>query len=133
MLRTVPEEDVKALRAKRARKMAEVVIGRENGLPTSLSGALISFCLSGAIRSLRSELAGKSHTMLVHVSQRTDDQERIAAAIREQVELRREAERQGQRLDELFASYGNRSRSASKLLQTTRLLSEPPSPFSASS
>jgi hypothetical protein len=104
VLRTVPEEDVQALRAKRAHKMAEIVIGRHDSLPTSLSDALISFCLGGGVRNLRTGLVGKSHTMLVHVSQRTVDQERIASAIREQVELWREAERQGQRLDVLFAS-----------------------------
>jgi hypothetical protein len=108
VLRTVPEEDVEALRTKRGRKMAEVVIGeQEVCLPTSLSDALISFCLSGGVRALRSGRADKSHTMLVHVSQRTDDQERIASAIREQVELWREAERQGQQLETLFASVWN--------------------------
>ncbi|MBL8296559.1 MAG: Z1 domain-containing protein [Bryobacterales bacterium] len=104
VLRTVPEEDVQALRAKRAHKMAEIVIGQHDSVPTSLSDALISFCLGGGVRNLRTGLAGKSHTMLVHVSQRTVDQERIASAIREQVELWREAERQGQRLDALFGS-----------------------------
>ena len=105
VLRTVTEEDVQALRAKRGRRMAEVVIGQQrDGLPTSLSDAIISFCLAGGVRTLRVGSVGKSHTMLVHVSQRTDDQERIAGAIREQVELWREAERQGQRLETLFAS-----------------------------
>jgi hypothetical protein len=105
VIRTVPEEDVQALRAKRGRRMAEVVIGQQrHSLPGSLSDALISFCLAGGVRALRSGMAGKSHTMLVHVSQRTDDQERIANAIHEQVELWREAERQGQRLDKIFAS-----------------------------
>ena len=105
VLRTVTEEDVQALRAKRGRRMAEVVIGQQrDGLPTSLSDAIISFCLAGGVRTLRAGSVGKSHTMLVHVSQRTDDQERIAGAIREQVELWREAERQGQRLETLFAS-----------------------------
>jgi hypothetical protein len=105
VLRKVPEEDVQALRAKRGHKMAEVVIEQQrDGLPTSLSDALISFCLAGGVRILRSGFAGNGHTMLVHVSQRTDDQERIASAIRGQVELWREAERQGQRLDALFAS-----------------------------
>ena len=105
VLRPVPEEDVQALSAKRGRRMAEVVIGQQrDALPASLSDALISFCLAGGVRTLRSGLAGKSHTMLVHVSQRTDDQERIANAIHEQVELWREAERQGQRLESLFAS-----------------------------
>jgi hypothetical protein len=105
VLSTVPDEDVQALRAKRRRKMAEVVIGQlRNSLPTSLSDALLSFCLAGGVRTLRPAIAGKSHTMLVHVSQRTDDQERIADAIREQLEIWREAERQGQQLGPIFAS-----------------------------
>jgi hypothetical protein len=105
VLRTVPEEDVHELRAKRGRRTAEVIIGQQrNALPASLSDALVSFCLAGSVRTLRPGLEGKSHTMLVHVSQRTDDQERIATAIRDQVELWREAERQGQRLETLFAS-----------------------------
>lgn len=40
--------------------------------------------------------------MLVHVSQRTVDQSRIADSIRGQLDLWREAERQGQRLDAIF-------------------------------
>lgn len=103
VLRTVPDNDVRALRAPRRRKEAEIVIRQKhNVLPTSLSDALISFCIAGGVRSFRPELADKSHTMLVHVSARTDDQERIAIAIRDQVELWREAERQGQRLAPLF-------------------------------
>lgn len=105
VLRTVPEEDVQALRAKRGRRMAEVIINQQrHSLPASLSDALIWFCLAGGVRNLRPGFEGKSHTMLVHVSQRIDDQERIAEAIREQVEIWREAERQGQRLEPLFDS-----------------------------
>ncbi|WP_391346495.1 Z1 domain-containing protein [Azospirillum sp. A23] len=100
VLRTVADEDVRALRAPRRRKAAEVVIGPDGGaLPGSLADALVSFCLAGGVRSLRPGLSGKAHTMLVHVSQRTADQERIANAIREQLDLWREAERQGQRLE----------------------------------
>jgi Z1 domain len=105
VLRIVQEDDVHALKARQTRKTAEIVIGQQrNGLPISLSDALISFCLAGGVRALRPGLAGKSHTMLVHVSQRTADQERIANAIRQQVELWREAERQGQRIEALFGS-----------------------------
>jgi hypothetical protein len=102
VLRTVPGEDVIALRGSRRRRKAEIVLGLANDtLPDSLADALISFCLAGGVRILRG-LAGKPHTMLVHVSQRTADQGRIANAIRDQLDLWREAERQGQRLDEIF-------------------------------
>ena len=103
VLQTVPDEDVKALRAPRRRKKAEIVIGRDsNALPGSLADALISFCLAGSVRTLRPGFAGKAHTMLVHVSPRTADQERIASAIRSQLDLWREAERQGQDLKLVF-------------------------------
>jgi hypothetical protein len=102
VLQTVPDDDVKALRAPPRRKKAEVTIRRDNeALPNSLADALISFCLAGAVRNLRG-CAGKAHTMLVHVSQRTADQERIADAIRSQVDLWCEAARQGQRLEVVF-------------------------------
>ena len=104
VLRTVPAEDVRRLRAPRRRKSAEVVIDQQNNqLPETLCDALISFCLSGAVRTLRPELTGKSHTMLVHVSARTSDQERIASFIGDQVELWRQADRQGQALQPIFA------------------------------
>ncbi len=103
VLRIVPDEDVKALRAPRRRKSAEIVIGQHGDtLPGSLADALIAFCVAGGVKSLRPGFAGKAHTMLVHVSQRIPDQQRIANAIRGQVELWREAERQGQRLEEVF-------------------------------
>jgi hypothetical protein len=99
VLRTVAEEDVKALRGSRKRRKTEIVLEQAaDALPNSLADALVSFCLAGGVRILRG-LQGKSHTMLVHVSQRTDDQSRIADAIRDQLDLWREAERQGQRLE----------------------------------
>ncbi|CAH2606074.1 Z1 domain-containing protein (plasmid) [Rhodovastum atsumiense] len=103
VLRPVPDDDVRALRPARRRKSAEVVLQAEQGaLPGSLREAILAFCVAGGVRSLRPSLDGQPHTMLVHVSQRIEDQERIADAIREQVELWREADRQGQRLEPLF-------------------------------
>jgi hypothetical protein len=103
VLRTLPDDDVRALRAPRRRKLAGVTLeAGADGLPDSLRDAILFFCIAGGVRSLRPALAGKSHTMLVHVSQRTADQERVADRIRDQLELWREAERQGQRLDRLF-------------------------------
>lgn len=102
VLRTVSEADVTALRGSRKRRRTEIVLGlASDTLPDSLADALISFCLAGGVRNLRG-FAGKPHTMLVHVSQRTDDQKRIADAIREQLDLWREAERQGQRIEVIF-------------------------------
>jgi len=103
VLRVVPEVDVNLLRTPRTRREAEIIIGRNrDGLPTSLGDALISFCLAGGVRLLRPGFEGKAHTMLVHVSPRTADQQRIAKSIRSQLELWQEAERQGQRLDVAF-------------------------------
>lgn len=101
--RTVPDEDVEALRAPRRRKTAEIVIGqRATALPGSLADALLAFCLAGSVRTLRRSFDGKPHTMLVHVSPRIVDQQRIASAIRDQIALWREAERQGQQLEAVF-------------------------------
>jgi hypothetical protein len=103
VLRTVPEEDVKVLRAPKKRKSMDVTLHASSpGLPDTLRDAVLWFCIAGGIRSLRSRLAVKSHTMLVHVSQRTADQERVADSIREQLEVWRDAERQGQRLEPIF-------------------------------
>lgn len=102
VLRMVPGEDVTALRGSRRRRKAEIVLGMASDtLPDSLTNALIFFCLAGGVRVLRG-FTGKPHTMLVHVSQKTDDQRRIADAIRDQLDLWREAERQGQRLEVVF-------------------------------
>jgi hypothetical protein len=103
VLRTVPEEDVRTLRSSRSRPKGEVVVRSvsTHDLPRSLTDALLSFCLAGAVRILRG-FEASPHTMLVHVSQRTADQERIANSIRAQLELWREAERQGQPLDSIL-------------------------------
>lgn len=102
VLRTVAEEDVKALRGARRRRRTEIVLEQAaDTLPNSLAEAVVSFCLAGGVRILRG-LAGKSHTMLIHVSQRTVDQSRIAGAVRDQLDLWREAARQGQRLEGIF-------------------------------
>ncbi|MFC5698357.1 Z1 domain-containing protein [Pseudomonas sp. GCM10022186] len=102
VLRTVAEEDVKALRGARRRRRTEIVLEQAaDTLPNSLADAVVSFCLAGGVRILRG-FAGKPHTMLVHVSQRTADQSRIADAVRDQLDLWREADRQGQRLEGIF-------------------------------
>lgn len=103
VLRTVPEDDVRALRAPRIHRKSEIVISVDShaGLPPSLADALLTFCLAGGVRSVRG-MGRNAHTMLVHVSQRTADQERIANAIRNQLEVWREAERQGQELRNLL-------------------------------
>jgi hypothetical protein len=103
VLRSVSEDDVRSLRAPRRRKMAEVVTGRRmSSIPASLCNALISFCLAGAVRSLRNHEGPVNNTMLVHVSARTTDQERVAQLIEDQLEVWREAERQGQKLENIF-------------------------------
>ena len=112
VLRTVPDADVRALRAPRRRKTAEIVIGEQGDtLPASLSEALIAFCLVGGVRTLRPGFAGASHTMLVHVSQRIADQQRIGGAIRDQLELWCEAAHQGQRLEAAFGPVWDRIKS----------------------
>ena len=103
VLRAVPDADVGFLKRSLRRRRSAVTISREEPpLPTSLSDAFISFCLTGAIRGSRAGLSGKSHTMLVHVSARTNDQARVAGALREQQDIWREALRQGQDLAPLF-------------------------------
>ncbi|MCK4134949.1 Z1 domain-containing protein [Ralstonia nicotianae] len=97
VLRIVPPGDVKSLRLPYKRRRGEIIIGRDanNALPESLADALVTFCLAGAVRALRG-FEGKAHTMLVHVSQRTADQNRIVEAINSQLDLWCEAGRQGQ-------------------------------------
>jgi hypothetical protein len=102
VLQVVGAEDVKALRGGRRRRKTEIILEQASDtLPDSLADALIQFCLAGGVRVLRGFKA-MPHTMLVHVSQRTDDQTRIAGAIRAQLDLWREAERQGQQLAAVF-------------------------------
>jgi hypothetical protein len=103
VLRPIPGEDVAALSALSRRRRGVQIVGRDHtALPASLSEALVAFCLVGAVRSFRPGFEGKAHTMLVHVSSRIPDQERIACAIRDQVEVWREAQHQGQFLGDVF-------------------------------
>jgi hypothetical protein len=103
VLRPVPDDDVQRLRSTRRRRSAGVVVGpAETLIPTSLSDAFLTFCLAGAIRELRPDLAGQAHTMLVHVSSRTADQARIADALKDQRDIWQGALQQGQKLDDLF-------------------------------
>jgi hypothetical protein len=101
----VSPSDVALLKAKRKRRSGEVVIDLDPTprLPESLAEAVLTFCLAGAVRAERG-LEGQSHTMLVHVSQLTGDQERVADALSEQISLWCAAKRQGQDLEsQVFA------------------------------
>jgi hypothetical protein len=105
VLRSVPDSDIGLLkRSRRNRTAAITAVSAQDLLPISLSDAFLTFCVAGAIRELRPALRGRSHTMLVHVSARTDDQARIAGAIREQRDIWREAVLQGHDLSGLFGS-----------------------------
>ncbi|GER09400.1 Z1 domain protein [compost metagenome] len=84
VLRPVDAADVKALKPKQRKKSEAVVARGPLDLPQSLSDALLTFALVGAIRLLRGQ-TGKPHTMLVHVSQLQRDQARIGSAIEEQI------------------------------------------------
>ena len=109
VLRPVPDDDVGLLRQSLRRRTAALTITRDEALlPNSLADAFITFCLVGAIRKSRPALAGRSHTMLVHVSARTYDQAKVAGALREQQDIWREAVRQGQDLTPLFIDVLNR-------------------------
>jgi hypothetical protein len=103
VLRPVPDEDVVRLRTTGRHRPTEITLRhQEQSVPRSLTDALLTFCLAGAIRELRAENGVPAHTMLVHVSQRTADQARIALALRDQIDLWRDALRQGHDLGELF-------------------------------
>lgn len=109
VLNIVPPGDVAMLKAKRKRQAKEVVIGLDPapGIPESLADAVLTFCLAGAVRKARG-MAGLANTMLVHVSQLTTDQERVARALEEQVVLWCDATRQGQDIESLlFAPVWN--------------------------
>lgn len=109
VLNIVPPGDVALLKAKRKRQGKEVVIGLDPapGLPESLADAVLTFCLAGAVRKARG-MEGHANTMLVHVSQLTTDQERVALALEEQIALWCDAARQGQDIESLlFAPVWN--------------------------
>ncbi|MDE2605865.1 MAG: Z1 domain-containing protein [Burkholderiales bacterium] len=84
VLRPVDDADVRALKPRRRKKGEAVVAHGPLDLPQSLSDALLTFAMVGAIRLLRGQ-KDKPHTMLVHVSQLQRDQMRIGAAIEEQI------------------------------------------------
>lgn len=84
VLRPVDDAEVKALKPKQRRRGEAVVAHGPLDLPQSLSDALLTFALVGAIRLLRGQ-ADKPHTMLVHVSQLQRDQTRIGVAIDSQI------------------------------------------------
>lgn len=103
--RSVPDEDVLKLRTSSRRRPTAITLTLEESLvPPTLTDALLTFCLAGAIRELREGGSIAAHTMLVHVSQRVIDQARIASALRDQIDLWRAARERGERLDGLFAS-----------------------------
>lgn len=102
VLRHVPPEDVQSLQIakRRQRSRGEIVLSTpDNNLPGSLSDAILAFCVIGAIRELRAQQIGvrlSAHTMLVHVSMRKSDQQRIADLIAEQIDVWQAALAQGQ-------------------------------------
>lgn len=109
VLNIVPPDDVALLKSKRKRQPKEVVIGLDPapGIPESLANALLTFCLAGAVRNARG-MTGLSNTMLVHVSQLTTDQERVANSLEQQVVLWCDVTRQGQDIASLlFAPIWN--------------------------
>lgn len=94
VVREVAPEEVKQLKGNRRRKTQEITIN-ETGLPQSLREAILSFILAGSIRHLRG-LGSKPHTMLVHVSQRKIDQQRVAEAINRYIRWLKDRERFGE-------------------------------------
>ncbi len=104
VFRRVPDDDVGALRRAARRRTSAPIVANPHPelLPDSLAEALLAFCIAGAIRELRSSEDLGSHTMLVHVSARVEDQALIGAAIRHQRNYWLEALRQGHDLRPLF-------------------------------
>lgn len=99
VLRPVPDADALALRGgPPRRRTAEVALqSAAPDLPVSLTDAVLAFCVAGAIRLLRSGTPTlPSHTMLVHVSARKQDQSRVAGQIQARLDLWKAADDQGQ-------------------------------------
>ncbi|MDP1978704.1 Z1 domain-containing protein [Undibacterium sp.] len=92
VMRSVADNDVRALKPKRRKKRDLLVVEELQSLPQSLCDAVLVFAVAGAIRLLRKQ-AGKPHTMLVHVSQMQADQLRIGAAIEQQIKGWRDHDR----------------------------------------
>lgn len=92
VMRSVADNDVRALKPKRRKKRDLLVVEELQCLPQSLCDAVLVFAVAGAIRLLRNQ-AGKPHTMLVHVSQMQADQLRIGTAIEQQIKGWRDHDR----------------------------------------
>lgn len=92
VMRSVADNDVRALKPKRRKKRDQLVVVDEQSLPQSLCDAVLVFIVAGAIRLLRQQV-GKPHTMLIHVSQMQVDQIRIGSAIEQQIKGWRDHER----------------------------------------
>lgn len=92
VMRPVPASDIRALKPARQRRSAPVSAGAQTQIPQTLCDAVLAFCVAGGVRALRGQ-SDKSHTMLVHVSQRQADQMRIADDIRRQIGGWRDQER----------------------------------------
>lgn len=113
VVQMVPDADAAALRsATRRRRSSEVALAPAPAeLPSTLTDALLAFCIAGGIRMLRAEGAPLyAHTMLVHVSARTQDQFRVAGMIQLQLDLWRAAAEQGQDLTPMFGDAWNEMR-----------------------
>jgi hypothetical protein len=92
IIRSVADNDVRALKSSRRKKHDPLVVQYEQSLPQSLCDAILMFAVAGAIRLLRGQV-GKPHTMLIHVSQKQADQIRIGSAIEQQIKGWRDHER----------------------------------------
>jgi len=92
VMRSVPDEDVRALKPKRRRKRDLLVVEDDFSLPQTLCDAILTFAVASAVRLLRGQ-TGRPNTMLVHVSQLQADQMRIGGAIERQMAAWRDHER----------------------------------------
>jgi hypothetical protein len=105
VLRLVPDTDASALRgAVRRRRSAEVTLASDTDpLPATLTDAVLAFCIAGAVRLIRGNgQHPPTHTMLVHVSARKQDQARVAEAVRLQLSLWAAAAERGQDLSPML-------------------------------
>jgi len=92
VMRSVSDEDVRALKPKRRRKRELLVVEDDFSLPQTLCDAILVFAVASAVRLLRGQ-TGRPNTMLVHVSQLQADQTRIGGAIERQITAWRAHER----------------------------------------
>jgi hypothetical protein len=92
VMRSVPDEDVRALKPKRRRNRDLLVVEDDFSLPQTLCDAILTFAVASAVRLLRGQ-TGRPNTMLVHVSQLQADQMRIGGAIERQMAAWRDHER----------------------------------------